>query len=112
MIIESNPLKGIKSELSHLDKVSSRLGFVRNQWEYNRATYDYQIKYDGNDYYLRIDTRAIEGKLEQPHAVLNIQEAYIGRATYPQGLNYTDPIPAEVLRSAETKLTELANVLQ
>lgn len=109
MIVENNALKGIKSELNHLDDVSSRIGFVRNQWEYYRATYDYQITYDGNDYFLRIDTRAVEGKLEQPHAVLQVNDAYIGRATYPHGLNYNEPIPAQVLKAAETKLAELAN---
>ncbi len=112
MIIENNALKGIKSELGHLDDVSSKLGFVRGQWEYYRATYDYKIAHGGDDYYLRVDTRAIEGKLEQPHAVLQIGEAFIGRATFPHGLNYEDPIPAEVLKAAETKLQELANVLQ
>lgn len=111
MIIENNPLKGIKSELAHLDEISSKLGFVRGQWEYYRATYDYKISHDGEDYFLRVDTRSIEGKLEQPYAVLQIGDAFIGRATFPHGLNYEEPIPAEVLKAAETKLKELANVL-
>jgi len=112
MIIENNPLKGIKSELNHLDDVASQLGIIRNQWEYYRATYDYLIPYQGDEYYLRIDTRAIEGKLEQPHAVLQINDAYIGRATFPHGLTYSEPIPAQVVKAAENKLTELANHLK
>lgn len=112
MIIENNALKGIKSELAYLDEVSTKLGFVRNQWEYYRATYDYQIEHGGETYFLRMDTRCIEGRLEQPHAVLQIGDAFIGRATYPHGLNYEDPIPAEVLKAAQTKLQELANVLK
>lgn len=112
MIIENQTLKGIKSELSHLDAVSERLGFVRNQWEYYRATYDYKITYDGDDYFLRVDTRVVDGKLEQPHAVLSIHDAYIGRATFPHGLDYHGAIPAQVLKAADTKLTELSNVLK
>lgn len=111
MIIENNALKGIKSELSHLDDVAFRLGFTREQWEYYRATYDYKITYEDQEYYLRIDTRAVEGKLEQPYAVLSIGDAFIGRWTFPQGLNYNEPIPAHVLKAAESKLAELANVL-
>jgi len=112
MIIENNALKGTKSELNHLDDISSRLGFVRNQWEYYRATYDYKITYGEHDYYLRIDSRAVEGKLEQPHAVLQIQDAFLGRATFPHGLSYNESIPAQVLKAAETKLAELANILK
>jgi hypothetical protein len=112
MIIENNALKGIKSELSHLDDVSSRIGFIRNQWEYTRATYDYKITYEGQDYYLRLDTRAVEGKLEQPHAVLQVGDAYIGRATFPHGLSYNESFPAHVLKAAESKLAELANLLK
>lgn len=111
MIIDNNPLKGIKSELRHLDEVTTRLDIIRNQWENYRATYDYKITFEEHDYYLRIDTRAVEGRLEQPHAVLQINDAYVGRATFPHGLVYDEPIPAQVLKAAENKLTELAQSL-
>jgi hypothetical protein len=111
MILENTGLDGIKSELAHLDDVTDKLGFVRWQWEYNRATYDYKITEDGNDYYLRINTRAVEGKLEDPEAVLAIEVAYIGRATFPHGLDYDSPISESVLKQARRKLDELKNSL-
>jgi len=111
MILENTGLDGIRSELAVLDDVADKLGFVRWQWEYNRATYDHKITEDGNDYYLRINTRAVEGKLEDPEAVLAIEAVYIGRHTFPHGLDYDSPISERVLDQARRKLDELKNSL-
>ncbi|GIQ68703.1 hypothetical protein DUZ99_04025 [Xylanibacillus composti] len=111
MIIENNDLKGLKSELSHLDAVTESLGFVRWQWEYYRATYDWKLEMDGQEYYLRVNTRAIEGKLESPSAVLELQDAYIGRATFPHGLEYESAVPDSVRKQAEEKLKQLKDKL-
>jgi hypothetical protein len=113
MIIEAG-VKGIQSDLAHLDDVADKLGFVRWQWEYYRATYDYKYEDKANsaEYFLRVNTRAIEGKLESPEAVLAIEEAYIGRATFPHGLDYESPIPDHILKAAQQKLTELKQKLQ
>lgn len=113
MIIENSGLIGLKSELGYLDQVTTELGFTRWQWEYYRATYDYKIVDTSNDdeYYLRINTRAIEGKLEQKTAVLNIEDVYIGRATYPQGLDYDSEIPKSILSAADKKISELKSKL-
>lgn len=113
MIIENTGIKGAKSELSHLDSVMEKTGFVRWQWEYNRATYDYPI-HDGKNnetYYLRVSARVVEGKLENPFAVLQIGDAYIGRATFPHGLDYDSPIPSEILHAASQKLNQLKQEL-
>lgn len=107
MLIEQTKLKGIKSELAHLDDVSSALGFDRWQWEYYRATYDYRIDHSGMDYYLRINTRAIEGKLESPHAVLQIEDIYLGKATFPHGLDYQSELPDSVIKEANRVLEDL-----
>lgn len=113
MIIENSGLIGLKSELGYLDETTEKLGFVRGQWEYYRATYDYKIVDDSNndEYYLRINTRAIEGKLEQKDAVLNIEHVYIGRATYPQGLDYDSDIPKHILSTSDKKIAELKQQL-
>lgn len=111
MLIENFELKGVKSELSLLDEVTEKAGFIRWQWEYYRATYDFQIKYDDENYYLRLDTRVEEGKLEKPDAILRLDGAYIGRATFPHGLDYETPIPQPVLKTAEQKLAELKQAL-
>ena len=108
VIIEAG-LKGLKTDLAHLDEVTSKLGFVRWNWEYYRATYDLKLedKASKENYYLRLDARAVEGKLESPHAILSIGDAYIGRATFPHGVDYESPIPDHVLKTANQKLAEL-----
>jgi CTP:phosphocholine cytidylyltransferase-like protein len=114
MIIENTGLNGIKSELGHLDDITTGLGFVRWQWEYTRATYDCKLedKQQGEEYFLRISTRAVEGKLENPYAVLAIEESYVGRATFPHGLDYSAAsIPDYVVKAATQKLIELKNKL-
>jgi hypothetical protein len=113
VIIESTSLKGLKSELAHLDDVTSQLGFVRWQWEYYRATYDLKIddKSTGAEFFLRINSRVESGRLESPHAVLSIEDIYIGKATFPHGLNYSVPVPAHVMSIAEQKLKQLGQLL-
>ncbi|WP_240417454.1 YugN family protein [Paenibacillus periandrae] len=113
MIIEKNGLLGLKSDLAHLDEVSSKLGFVRWQWEYTRATYDLKLvdKTDQSEYFLRINTRTESGKLESPYAILYIEHIYIGRATFPHGLDYQSPVPDSIMKIATQKLTQLKTEL-
>ncbi len=113
MIVENTDLNGLKAELADLDEVTSKLGFVRWQWEYYRATYDYKIDEaaTGHEYFLRLSTRAIEGKLEKPWAVLMIEDIYLGRATFPHGLDYKGDVPEQVLKTAKVKLAALKDQL-
>ncbi|TVX94176.1 YugN family protein [Paenibacillus agilis] len=113
MIIDNSGLNGLVSDLAHIDEVSESLGFVRWQWEYYRATYDFKIedKKSGEDYYLRINTRVKEGKLEKPDALLEIEHVYMGRATFPHGLDYETPIPQPIVNAATDKLSALKQAL-
>ncbi|MGO4540612.1 YugN family protein [Paenibacillus sp. 2TAB19] len=113
MIIENTGLNGVKSELYHLDESAEKVGFVRWQWEYYRATYDLKLEdhVNGNEYFLRINTRAVEGKLESPHAVLAIEAVYIGRATFPHGMEYESPIPQAIMNTATQRIEQLKQLL-
>ena len=113
MIIENSGLNGVQSELHHLDDAAEKAGFVRWQWEYYRATYDLKLsdRASGQDYFLRINTRAVEGKLENPHAVLDIEAVYIGRATFPHGMEYESPIPKHIMDTAAQRLEQLKQQL-
>lgn len=112
MILENQTLTGIQSELDHLDEVMESVGFVRSQWEYSRATYDCKFVDSANqaEYHLRVNARVIEGKMEKPHTVLRIEEMYIGKASFPHGMEY-DNIPEPFVKAANEKLNELATRL-
>lgn len=113
MIIENSGLNGIVCDLAHLDESADKAGFVRWQWEYYRATYDLKIVDNSSDetYYARISTRATEGKLENPDALLKIEAVYIGRSTFPHGMEYESPVPGAVLKAAEKQLAQLRKLL-
>jgi hypothetical protein len=113
LIIEDNGLKGLQAELADLDESSEKVGFVRWQWEYYRATYDLKIEDTPNreEYFLRINTRAVEGKLEDPSAVLAVEDVYLGKATFPHGLDYQSPVPDTIVKHAKQKLAALKQML-
>ncbi|MNM68381.1 YugN-like family protein [compost metagenome] len=112
MIVENTGLDGLKSDLAYLDESAEKVGFIRWQWEYYRATYDYKIEFNNEEYFLRINTRVIEGKLERPDTILAIEAVYMGRATFPHGLEYESEIPASVMQTANQKLSELKQLLE
>ena len=113
MIIEIEGLKGLKSDLSHLDNVTTKLGFIRWQWEYYRATYDLKLedKVNHSEYFLRVNTRVESGKLESPYAVLFVEDAYIGKTSFPHGLDYDAKIPEAILKASKQKLVQLKQQL-
>jgi hypothetical protein len=113
MIVENTGLKGLQSELKHLDEVMSEVGFVRWQWEYYRATYDYKMV-DSNtndEYFLRINARVTDGKMESPYAVLVLEDVYVGIATFPHGLDYDSEIPKSIMASVNKTLAQLKEQL-
>ncbi|NEW05436.1 hypothetical protein GK047_05315 [Paenibacillus sp. SYP-B3998] len=113
MIIETTGLTGLKSDLAHLDEVTTELGFVRWQWEYTRATYDFKMedKAGKEVYFLRVNARVESGKLESPYAILFLEEAYIGRETFPHGLDYNSPVPDSFMNISKQKLEQLKQAL-
>jgi hypothetical protein len=113
VIIDVAGLKGQKSDLAHLDEVTTKLGFVRWQWEYYRATYDLKIedRTQKEEYFLRVNTRVETGKLESPYAILYIEDSYVGRTTFPHGLDYEGAVPDSVVKIATQKLTQLKQLL-
>lgn len=114
MIFENTGLVGLKSDLAYLDESAEKAGFIRWQWEYYRATYDSKIVDDETsaEYYLRINTRAVESKLEKPDAVLAIEAVYLGKATFPHGLEYESPVPKKVLDIAGRRILDLKQLLE
>lgn len=109
MIIENSGLQGLKSDLAHMDETMESLGFVRWQWEWYRATYDLKIedKVDLMNYFFRINARVESGKLENPYAILYLTDSYIGKETFPHGLDYDVQIPTSVMKVVDEKIAKL-----
>lgn len=107
MVITDSGIADTQIHLGELDPLMKRLGFVRWAWDYEHATYDYKIEEKKDVYYLRIRANAIEGKLEDPDALLKLEEPYIGKHLFPHGLDYEAPIPDRVLSAAKQALSRL-----
>ncbi len=114
MIFENTGLVGLKSDLLYLDESAAKAGFIRWQWEYYRATYDCKIEdhQNGGEYFLRVNTRAVEGKLEKPDSILAIEAVYLGKATFPHGLEYDSPVPQPILDTAAQRILVLKELLE
>ncbi|OAB33821.1 YugN family protein [Paenibacillus glacialis] len=114
MIIENSGLDGLKCDLAYMDESAEKSGFFRWQWEYYRATYEYKIEDANNkeEYFVRINTRAIEGKLEKPDTILAVEAVYMGKGTFPHGLDYEAQIPGPIQAIANKKLSQFKAILE
>jgi hypothetical protein len=113
VIIENHGFENVKTDLAQFDNAGESFGFIRWQWEYYRATYDLLIEDPEKkaDYFLRIGARAVKGKLEDPETELIVTDVYIGRATFPHGLDYQSAVPDQILNVAKLKLADLKKKL-
>ena len=112
MIFENTGLDGLKSDLAYLDESAEKVGFVRWQWEYYRATYDYKIEDEqtNSEYFVRINTRAVEGKLEKPDTVCCGSSNW--QSHFPSRLDYDSSVPQPVVKLAAEKLQQLKELLE
>lgn len=114
MMIENTGINGLKTDLAHLDEAAHETGFYRSQWEYYRATYDLKLvdQQTNNEYFVRVSTRVESGKLEKPDTILYVEDAYIGVATFPHGLDYTAPVPKPILDEATRRVNDFKSKIE
>ena len=108
MVIKDTGIGSKEVFFADLEHYMHDLGFDRGAWDYRHATYDYKIEDKGNVYYLRVEANVTEGKLEDSHAVLKLEDPYMGKHLFPHGLDYDSPIPDAVLKTAKNKLQMLS----
>ncbi|WP_139489415.1 YugN family protein [Brevibacillus dissolubilis] len=111
MLIKDTGIGNLEGTLADLDHAFDAIGFYRGAWDYAHATYDFKIVDKGQAYYLRIQGHAIEGKLEDPDAILKLEEPFLGKHLFPHGLDYDAPMPDPVLNIAKQKLAALKEKL-
>lgn len=112
MVIQDTGIKDMEISLADLDDVMGSIGFVRWAWDYNHATYDFKIVDKSGTYFLRITADAVEGALEDPEAVLKLDEPFIGKHLFPHGLDYEADMPAAVVDTAKRKVQMLKEKLE
>jgi hypothetical protein len=107
MVIKDTGVGTKEVFFADLEHYMSDLGFDRGAWDYKHATYDYKIQDKNGVFYLRIEANVTEGKLEDTHAVLKLEDPYMGKHLFPHGLDYDYPMPDSVVQTAKRKLQML-----
>ncbi|ASS88344.1 hypothetical protein GLN3_15790 [Geobacillus lituanicus] len=89
MKFDNSGLENQTVELSRLDDIMARHGFVRAaQWDYERVTYDRKYVIKEGTYYLRVQGYAIEGDVDSRYALIKLLAPILGKHYYPHGVEY------------------------
>lgn len=111
MFIKDFGFAGQTLTLAKADALFENSGFIRWAWDYDHATYDCKYEHLNDWYYLRIHAQTVQGALESPNAVLKLEDPFMGKATFPHGVDYEADIPEQILKNAKTKLERIAEEL-
>ncbi len=109
VILSDSKVNGTQKTLDQLDPVLHSVGFVRHNWDYQKATFDVKMQdpATGTIYYLRLLAHIVSGDMEKPSAVLKLTVPVIGRHIFPHGLDYRSDVPAKVAEQAKGIIASL-----
>lgn len=120
MILHDSGIDGKVIDMRDVDNVLEDLGFIRWGWDYDYATYDYkyeivdscpEAKAKNDIYYLRITGDAVEGNVLHGRAVLRLWDPYVGKATFPHGVDYDAEVPPFIMNKIKQKVQEASQKL-
>ncbi|OKO94035.1 Phenylalanyl-tRNA synthetase alpha subunit [Geobacillus proteiniphilus] len=115
MKFENTGLENQTVELSRLDDIMERLGFVRAaQWDYERVTYDRKYVVKEGTYYLRVQGYAIEGDVDSRYALIKLLTPILGKHYYPHGVEYGDDehFPSSLVSQCQNVLAQVKSELE
>jgi hypothetical protein len=114
MKFENTGIENQTADLSRLDDLMERFGFVRaSQWDYERVTYDRKFQIKGDIYYLRVQGYAIEGDVDSRYALIKLLPPILGKYYYPHGVEYGDDehFPSSLVNQCQTILSQVKEEL-
>ncbi|WP_114571177.1 YugN family protein [Exiguobacterium flavidum] len=115
MKFEQFGIEGREIRFGLLETIMEHHRFVREQqWDYERAMYDmkYEKQSTGEVFYLRIPVYAIQGEIEDRHAVVRMMTPLLGKHYYPHGVEYDEVFPSEIVADCERRLAGLIETLE
>jgi YugN-like family len=114
MKFENTGIENQTVELSRLDDVMERFGFVRAaQWDYERVTYDRKFQIKGDTFYLRVQGYAVEGDVDSRYALIKLLAPILGKHYYPHGVEYGEDenFPSSLVNQCQTILAQVKEEL-
>ncbi|MEB3749431.1 YugN family protein [Geobacillus sp. FSL W8-0032] len=115
MKFENSGLENQTVELSRLDDIMERLGFVRaGQWDYERVTYDRKYVVKEGTYYLRVQGYAIEGDVDSRYALIKLLTPILGKHYYPHGVEYGEDehFPSSLVNQCQKALAQVKSEIE
>jgi hypothetical protein len=105
MVLKEIGIEGIKKDLRGLDEVMLEFGFYR-AWDYYSAHYDFRYEDPATNlaFFLRVPAEVVQGVLESPTAVLQLDTPFLGRHLFPHGIDTEFNIPEHIVEAARNKL--------
>lgn len=110
MKVVQSELIGKQFEFGLLRHKLEELGFIFGEtFTYKYAAFDYElykskIEYD---YYLRVFVDVVEGRIENPSAIVQVNNIEIFKAMYHNGILRDDEVPAEYVKQADAVLKKV-----
>ncbi|AIC94948.1 MULTISPECIES: YugN family protein [Shouchella] len=102
----------IKFTLVH-DSAES-VGFVHaDQWDYERAMFDYKMVHHEGTFYLRVPVYAVKGDIPAQSTIVQIMTPILGKHYYPHGVEYEgETYPDAIVEKSKKKLELLAQRIE
>ncbi|PTX58316.1 YugN-like protein [Melghirimyces profundicolus] len=108
MAFEDTGLKGIQKPFGEVERIMNEAGFVRGgAWDYSKANFDKKLSGEERDYYLRIRVYAVQGRLEDPKATVELENPVFLRHIFPHGLEEESEIPGEFKEEIDRALQQV-----
>ncbi|MDQ0206476.1 YugN family protein [Alkalicoccobacillus murimartini] len=114
MKFDETGFEGQEVKFSHMRHAAEASGFVlAEQWDYERATFDYKIVNQGDTYYLRVPTYSIKGDIPKNDTICRVMTPMLGKHYYPHGVEYAgESFPESVITKSQSKLDLLKHTLE
>lgn len=102
----------VKFSIAH--HAAESLGFVHaDQWDYERAMFDYKMVHHEGTFYLRVPVYSVKGDIPAATTMVQIMPPILGKHYYPHGVEYEgETFPQAIIDKCEKKLSLLAKTIE
>lgn len=114
MKFDETGFEGQEVKFEHIQHAANTCGFVHGeQWDYERAMFDYKIVNQGDTYYVRVPIYSIKGDIPRKDTICRLMSPLLGKHYYPHGVEYAgETFPDSVVTKAKSKLDLLKHTLE
>ncbi|WP_059104730.1 YugN family protein [Shouchella shacheensis] len=104
--------KELKFSILHF--AAESVGFIHaDQWDYERAIFDYKMVHHDGTFFLRVPAYAVQGDIPRDSTIVQVMPPILGKHYYPHGVEYEgETFPQAVIDKCKSKLELLAKTIE